>query len=101
MAQWFKANLEFSKVLERVSPLESELHRLQSSLEESQRLIKQYEEELVQLDAAVGARGEELGEGEGGGRTSGSVRRVARREVWVWHFLQHGVVGVCVRRLRR
>ncbi|KAG2426397.1 hypothetical protein HYH02_014824 [Chlamydomonas schloesseri] len=55
MAQWFKANLEFSKVLERVSPLETELHRLQSSLEESQRLIKQYEEELVQLDAAVAA----------------------------------------------
>nr|BBC28429.1 cytoplasmic dynein 1b heavy chain [Yamagishiella unicocca] len=53
MAQWFKANLEFSRVLQRVSPLEAELHRLQASLEESQRLIKLYEEELEQLDAAV------------------------------------------------
>nr|ADI46856.1 DHC1bf [Volvox carteri f. nagariensis] len=53
MAQWVKANLEFSKVLQRVSPLEAELHRLQASLEESQRLIQQYEEELKQLDAAV------------------------------------------------
>nr|ADI46936.1 DHC1bm [Volvox carteri f. nagariensis] len=53
MAQWVKANLEFSKVLQRVSPLEAELHRLQASLEESQRLIKQYEEELEQLDTAV------------------------------------------------
>ncbi|GLI62890.1 cytoplasmic dynein 1b heavy chain [Volvox africanus] len=53
MAQWVKANLEFSKVLQRVSPLEAELHRLQASLEESQRLIKQYEEELEQLDIAV------------------------------------------------
>nr|BCL66104.1 cytoplasmic dynein 1b heavy chain [Volvox africanus] len=53
MAQWVKANLEFSKVLQRVSPLETELYRLQASLEESQRLIKQYEEELEQLDKAV------------------------------------------------
>ncbi|GFR50179.1 hypothetical protein Agub_g12346, partial [Astrephomene gubernaculifera] len=53
MAQWVKANTEFSKVLQRVSPLEAELSRLQSSLEESQRLIQQYEEELVQLDGAV------------------------------------------------
>ncbi|PNH01646.1 Cytoplasmic dynein 2 heavy chain 1, partial [Tetrabaena socialis] len=53
MAQWVKANIEFSRVLQRVSPLEAELHKLQASLEESQRLIKLYEEELVQLDGAV------------------------------------------------
>lgn len=53
MAQWAKANLEFSRVLQRVSPLEAELQRLQASLEESQRLIKLYEEELEQLDAEV------------------------------------------------
>ncbi|KAG2486208.1 hypothetical protein HYH03_015170 [Edaphochlamys debaryana] len=53
MAQWFKANLEFSKVLQKVAPLEAELSKLAASLEESQKLIKQYEEELVQLDGAV------------------------------------------------
>ncbi|KXZ45909.1 DHC7 protein [Gonium pectorale] len=53
MAQWCKANLEYSRVLTRVAPLEAELHKLQASLEESQRLIAQYESELVQLDAAV------------------------------------------------
>lgn len=53
MAQWVKANIEFSKVLQRVSPLERELRRLEASLEESQRLIKQFEEELVFLDQQV------------------------------------------------
>lgn len=41
------------QVLEKVAPLEKELSGLVFSLEESQRLIVQYEEELVALDLEV------------------------------------------------
>lgn len=57
MAQWVTANLEFSRVLQKVAPLEAELNRLVASLAESTNLIKQYEEELVALEGQVGGWG--------------------------------------------
>ena len=53
LAGWVKANLAYSKVLERVAPLEAELSGLISSLEESNRLIGQYEQDLKKCDQDV------------------------------------------------
>ena len=53
LAAWVKANMAYSKVLEKVAPLESELSGLQSSIEESAHLIAQYEQELHQCEQQV------------------------------------------------
>lgn len=53
LAAWVKANMSYSKVLEKVAPLENELQGLKDRLEESGRLIIQYEKELKECDEAV------------------------------------------------
>src|SRR4051812_27324345 len=45
--------MAFSKVLQKVSPLEAELSGLVASLNESTRLIERYEQELAECDRAV------------------------------------------------
>ncbi|KAJ9505746.1 hypothetical protein QJQ45_029247, partial [Haematococcus lacustris] len=55
LAAWVKANVQYSKVLERVAPLQSELQGLVDSLKQSAALIVQYEAELVECDTAVAA----------------------------------------------
>lgn len=53
LAAWVRANMAYSKVLEKVAPLESELSGLQGSIEESARLITQYEQELKTCEQQV------------------------------------------------
>ncbi|CAD7696589.1 unnamed protein product [Ostreobium quekettii] len=50
MASWVKANLEFSKVLENVAPLEDKLQGLTASLKASQDRLITCEEDLAALD---------------------------------------------------
>ncbi len=72
LAAWVKANMAYSKVLEKVAPLESELSGLQSSIEESAHLIAQYEQELHQCEQQVRGRA---------GRAAGRGGRVLGHEV--------------------
>jgi dynein heavy chain 2 len=53
LAAWVKANMSYSKVLEKVAPLENELQGLKDRLDESARLIVEYEKELKECDEAV------------------------------------------------
>mmetsp|Transcript_33539 Transcript_33539/g.74227 ORF Transcript_33539/g.74227 Transcript_33539/m.74227 type:complete len:2007 (+) Transcript_33539:3-6023(+) len=53
LAAWVKANIAYSKVLEKVAPLEAELSGLVSSIEDSAQNIARYEQELKQCDEQV------------------------------------------------
>ncbi|KAG1663699.1 hypothetical protein FOA52_013267 [Chlamydomonas sp. UWO 241] len=53
LASWVVANMSFSKVLERVAPLENELTGLRESIENSAVLIQQYEAELKKCNEEV------------------------------------------------
>ncbi|GMH35100.1 hypothetical protein BSKO_02968 [Bryopsis sp. KO-2023] len=53
LAAWVKANIAFSRVLQKVAPLEMELEKLKDSLEASRDRLVQCEEELEQLDDQV------------------------------------------------
>lgn len=50
LAVWVKANVAFSKVLEKVHPLEEALEHLTRSLETSQSRLKQCTQDLAELD---------------------------------------------------
>eukprot|EP00798_Chlamydomonas_sp_ICE-L_P023166 gene23167-30374_t len=54
LASWVKANLAYSKVLEKTAPLEAELAMLLASLDQSKVLIVQYQEELEHCEQQVG-----------------------------------------------
>ena len=57
LAIWVKANLAYSMVLERVSPLEDELNALMANIDNSSVLIAQYEQELKKCDEQVRGTG--------------------------------------------
>ena len=56
LAVWVKANLAYSKVLEKVAPLEDELNALMANIDNSATLIAQYEQELKKCDEQVGQK---------------------------------------------
>lgn len=53
LAAWVKANVAFSKVLEKVEPLEGRLKQLTESLEASRERLVQCEDDLSHLDEQV------------------------------------------------
>eukprot|EP00736_Rhodelphis_marinus_P001173 Rmarinus@m.17616 len=50
LAQWVKANIKYAHVLERVSPMESEMNRLSSGLQKARRDMQRCNEEVEALD---------------------------------------------------
>mmetsp|Transcript_17017 Transcript_17017/g.54247 ORF Transcript_17017/g.54247 Transcript_17017/m.54247 type:complete len:3325 (+) Transcript_17017:156-10130(+) len=55
LAAWVKANVKYSMILERIAPMEQELHALEDSLSVSRDRLAQCEEELSTLDTRVSA----------------------------------------------
>ena len=53
LAEWVKAMLKYSAVLERIFPLEDELNKLQKKLEVSAHRLLQCKQQLLELDQKV------------------------------------------------
>lgn len=53
LAEWVKANIEFSKVVEKLSPLENDLKSLTGSLDTSRQRISTLQRELSVVDEKV------------------------------------------------
>lgn len=53
LAAWFKANISYSLVLEKIGPLENELNEAQRDIEHAHSEMDRVENELVQLDGEV------------------------------------------------
>jgi len=60
MAAWVVANIRYSEVLEKISPLENELAVLSKSQEAARDRIKKCEEAVLKLDEQVGALKDEF-----------------------------------------
>ena len=56
LAEWVKATLKYSRVVETIKPLEGELNRLLKDLDSSKSRVIQCEEEIAVIDA----KGKEL-----------------------------------------
>jgi len=54
LAVWVAANLQYSRVLKQIAPLEAQLNQLTGELTESQDRLKQCQAELMALDDQVG-----------------------------------------------
>jgi dynein heavy chain 2 len=61
LAQWVKANLQYSAVLERIGPLEADLNRLTKTLDASRGRIEKLKESLAVVDQNVAALREDFG----------------------------------------
>ena len=55
LAAWVKANVQYSYILAKIGPLESEMDHLSASLDESRVRLRACEEELATLDDRVAA----------------------------------------------
>lgn len=53
LAVWVVANLQYSRVLKQIAPLEGQLNQLKGELTESQDRVKQCQGELMALDGQV------------------------------------------------
>lgn len=53
LAVWVTANLQYSRVLKQIAPLEAQLNQLTGELTESQDRLKQCQAELMALDDQV------------------------------------------------
>lgn len=53
MADWTKAILKYSKVIESIKPLEGELNKLMKALDGSKKRVIECEEELAVIDKKV------------------------------------------------
>ncbi|KAI9209802.1 uncharacterized protein BJ171DRAFT_594818 [Polychytrium aggregatum] len=61
LAMWVKANIQYSTVLERVSPLEADLARLTESLDASRQRVVKLRDALVTVDNTVAQLRAEFG----------------------------------------
>ncbi|QDZ22651.1 heavy chain of dynein [Chloropicon primus] len=61
MAAWVKANIKYSHVLERIAPLERNLHELSEGLEQSRNRMNQCQSDLDELDSQVQRLKEDFG----------------------------------------
>ncbi|KAI9364365.1 dynein heavy chain and region D6 of dynein motor-domain-containing protein [Zopfochytrium polystomum] len=61
LAMWVKANIQYSAVLERIGPLEADLHRLKTNLEASQQRVLNLQQSLAVVDQNVAALREDFG----------------------------------------
>ena len=55
LAAWVKANLKYASVMQRVKPLQSELHAAHTELEKSEEQLRQCEVDLSKVDKNVSA----------------------------------------------
>ncbi len=53
MAEWTKAIIKYSKVVESIKPLETELNKVMKAIESSKGRVMECEEELAKIDARV------------------------------------------------
>lgn len=53
LCDWVKANVRYSKVLESIKPLETEMNMLLKALESSKKKVNECEERLAALDQKV------------------------------------------------
>jgi dynein heavy chain 2 len=61
LAAWVKANVQYSIVLEKIQPLESDLNRLAQSLEGSRTRLAKLQQALLQVDETVAKLKDEFG----------------------------------------
>ncbi|KAJ3042257.1 Cytoplasmic dynein 2 heavy chain 1 [Rhizophlyctis rosea] len=61
LAMWVKANLQYSEVLEKIGPLESDLEKLTKSLDSSRERVVQLKEALAAVDKTVAGLKEGFG----------------------------------------
>ncbi|KAJ3022561.1 Cytoplasmic dynein 2 heavy chain 1 [Thoreauomyces humboldtii] len=61
LATWVKANLQYSSILEKISPLEADLARLTKSLDSSRERVTNLGRELALVDAKVAALKDDFG----------------------------------------
>ncbi|CAM9131219.1 unnamed protein product, partial [Ectocarpus sp. 4 AP-2014] len=60
LATWVKANIKYSTILEKIQPLEEELHEAVAALDKSQARLTQCEEELAAIDRKAAQLKEEF-----------------------------------------